>query len=128
MSFSCISDRVIVEGVEHGDGVVAVVVTGEIDYRTSPQLREHLAEHITAGRRHLIVELSTVTFVDSTAIGVLVATAVKLEEAGGCLAVVCAEENERVLRIFEIAGVGSLIPPYSSREEAISAFSLPRTA
>jgi hypothetical protein len=43
------------------------------------------------------------------------------ELGGGSVAVVCAAENKRVLRIFEIVGIDSLLELHSSREEAISA-------
>jgi anti-sigma B factor antagonist len=68
-----------------------------------------------------VLDLSMVTFIDSTAIGVLVGAVMRLREVeGGSLTVVCADENQRVLRIFEIAGVESLITLHSSREEALS--------
>jgi len=52
----------------------------------------------------------------------LVGAAATLGEAGtGSLTVVCAEENERVLRIFDIAGVAAAIALHRSREEALSA-------
>jgi anti-sigma B factor antagonist len=121
MSFFYISDDVAVGGMEHGHDVVVMVAGGEIDYAASPQLSERLADHISVGIRHLVLDLSAVTFIDSTAIGVLVGAVMRLHEAGGgSLAVVCAEENRRVLRIFEIAGVDSLIALHSSREEALS--------
>jgi hypothetical protein len=40
---------------------------------------------------------------------------------GGLLALVCGDENRRVLRILEIAGIDSLIDVHGSRDEAISA-------
>jgi anti-sigma B factor antagonist len=107
-----------------GDGVdVAIVAAGgEIDFAVSPQLRERLAAHVDAGRRRLLLDLSTVTFIDSTAIGVLMGAEMRVRELdGGSLALVCGDENRRVLRILEIAGIDSLIDVYDSRDEAISA-------
>jgi anti-anti-sigma factor len=125
MSFFYIGDNATVQGVEHDEDVLVVVVGGEVDYAASPQLRERVAEDIDAGRRRLVLDLSTATFVDSTAIGVLVGAAVRLNDlGGGSLAVVCSEENEHVLRIFEIAGVDGLIALYDSRAEALSALAM----
>jgi anti-sigma B factor antagonist len=101
-------------------GVGVFVAGGEIDYAASPQLKEHIAQHIKAGTRHLVVDLSPATFIDSTAIGVLVGAARSLAEArGGSLAVVVTHEN--VIEIFEIAGLHNLIALHRSREEALSA-------
>jgi anti-sigma B factor antagonist len=115
-----IGDDVTMDGASD---VAAVVVGGELDYETSPRLRAHLAHAIKAGGRHLIVDLSAVSFVDSTAIGVLVGAVGKLEEiGGGSLAVVCAREN--VLRIFQITGLDNMIPLYPSREEALTTLAM----
>jgi len=122
MSFFFISDEVTTEGLARFGDVVVLVAGGEIDYAASPQLRERLADCVIAGKRRLMLDLSAVTFIDSTAIGVLVGAVMRMHElGGGSLAVVCNEENKRVLRIFEIAGVESLIELHYSREEALSA-------
>ena len=111
---------------DSGDGDLAVLVMGgELDYEVSPQIRARLVGAIKDGRRRLVLDLSDVTFIDSTAIGVLAGTVVKLDEAGGgSLAVVCA--NEKVVQIFEITGLDSVIAVHSSRDEAFSALSFVR--
>jgi anti-sigma B factor antagonist len=105
------------------DGVVVLVVGGEIDYAASPQLRERILANIKANGQRLVLDLSTATFIDSTAIGVLTGAASKLHEAdGGSLAVVCTHEN--VLQIFAISGLESMISLYGSCEEALSALAV----
>jgi anti-sigma B factor antagonist len=121
MGFFYISDDGTVGGAEHGNDVVVLVAGGEIDYSASPQLSERLSERIDGGNARVVLDLSTVTFIDSTAIGALVAAATRLHELGrGTLAVVCPEENRRVVRIFEIAGVDSVIALHNTREGAIA--------
>jgi|SRR5580692_3769849 anti-sigma B factor antagonist len=122
MTFFFIGGDAPARVVEQGDDIVVLVAGGELDYAASPQIREQLAEQINAGVRCLVLDLSTVTFIDSTAIGALAGAAMRLHQLkGGSLAVVCGEENERVLRIFEIAGVTNVITLHRSREEALSA-------
>ena len=117
-----ISDNIAVEDTTDGD-LAIVAMGGELDYEASPQLRARLVGAIKAGGRRLVLDLSDVTFIDSTAIGVLAGTVARLDEAGGgSLAVVST--NEKVLQIFEITGLDSVISLHSSREEAVSAFSL----
>src|ERR1039457_1345700 len=101
------------------DGDLAVLaVDGELDYEVSPQLRVRLVRAIAAGRRRLVLDLSDVTFIDSTAIGVLAGAIARLDEAGGgSLAVVCT--HEKVLQIFEITGLDSVITLHRSRDEAV---------
>ncbi len=120
-SFYIISDDTTIDDVGCGD-VAVLAVGGEVDYSASPQLREVIASHIKTGKRHLVIDLSAATFIDSTTIGVLVGAATRLQEAGGgSLAVVCADENEKVLRIFEITGLDVMIALHRSREEALYA-------
>ena len=56
--------------VEGDKSVIAV--SGELDVFTAPSLDESLAESIDAGRVNLIVDLTDVTFLDSTGLGSLV--------------------------------------------------------
>jgi anti-sigma B factor antagonist len=117
-----ISDNLPVEETSDGD-LAILAMGGELDYEASPQLRARLVGAIKAGGRRLVLDLSDVTFIDSTAIGVLAGTVARLDEAGGgSLAVVST--HEKVLQIFEITGLDSVISLHSSREEAVSAFSL----
>jgi anti-sigma B factor antagonist len=117
-----ISDNLPVEQTSDGD-LAILAMGGELDYEASPQLRARLVGAIKAGGRRLVLDLSDVTFIDSTAIGVLAGTVARLDEAGGgSLAVVST--HEKVLQIFEITGLDSVISLHSSREEAVSAFSL----
>jgi anti-sigma B factor antagonist len=124
MGFFYIGDEATDAVATNGDDVAVLLAGGELDYAASPQLKERLGESIDAGARHLVLDLSMATFIDSTAIGVLVGTVMRLREDGGSLTIVCAGENQRVLRIFEIAGVDSLITLHRSREEALSALVL----
>jgi anti-sigma B factor antagonist len=117
-----ISESLPRKDAERGARAVVLVASGELDYGASPQLKERIRNHIAAGRRHLVLDLTAVTFIDSTAIGTLVGAVTRLREVGGgSVRVVCTEENERVLRIFEISGVANLIALHESLGEALSA-------
>ena len=119
MSFFYLTEDATAQGVD--DDVAILVAGGEIDYAASPQFRERIAEAIGDGMR-LVVDLSPATFIDSTAIGALVGAVMRVREpGGGSQAGVCSEENEQVLRTFDIAGVTGLIALYPSREAALLA-------
>jgi anti-sigma B factor antagonist len=80
-----------------------VVVGGELDLNAAPELRAAVGAAIDGGATTLVVDLSEVTFIDSTAIGVLLAARERLRHAGGTLELVCAEPH--VLRVLEIVGL-----------------------
>lgn len=57
---------------ERAPQVYMVVVEGEVDMSTSPQLRSHLAPLFKKGTSHVIVELSGVSYIDSSGIATLI--------------------------------------------------------
>src|SRR5437870_10711497 len=113
-----IGDEVQVE--EAGPDLAILVVGGEVDYEVSPQLKARMMRAIKAGKRRLILDLTDVTFIDSTAIGVLAGAVERLDETGGgSLSVICT--HEKVIQIFEITGLDSVISVHPSREDALAA-------
>ncbi len=81
-----------------------VVVRGEIDVATSPQLRNELNTLIALGARDITLEFAGVSFVDSSGLGVLVGTYKRLHEAGdGAIRIVGAQPSVR--KVFEITGL-----------------------
>jgi anti-sigma B factor antagonist len=101
------------------DEVGVVVLGGEIDIYSAPQFKEVLVNGIEGGARRVIVDLSGVTFIDSTALGVLVSGAKRVRPRNGNLDIVCTDEN--IIRIFEITGLDRIFGIYSSRSEAMKA-------
>jgi anti-sigma B factor antagonist len=94
---------------ERTDGSVPVIaVAGEIDVATAPQLRECLHRVIAQGQTTVILDLLGVTFLDSTALGVLVGALKRCRELGGELHVVVADA--RIMKIFEITGLTKVFP------------------
>jgi anti-sigma B factor antagonist len=94
---------------ERIDGRVPVLtVTGEIDVATAPQLRESLHGVIVQGQATVVLDLLAVTFLDSTALGVLVGGLKRCRELGGELHVVVADD--RIRKIFEITGLDKVFP------------------
>jgi anti-sigma B factor antagonist len=96
----------IEERVEEGIPVVAVI--GEIDVATAPQLRECLHGVIARGHSSVVLDLLAVTFLDSTALGVLVGALKRCRELGGELHVVVTDP--RIKKIFEITGLNKVFP------------------
>ena len=101
------------------DEVAVVAVTGYVDFDAAPTLKRSVVDCIEAGHSRLVVDLSEAGFIDSTAIGVLVASLKRLQESGGSLVVVCTNENVR--SIFELVGLDEVITLHRSRDDAISA-------
>ncbi|MDQ4041001.1 MAG: STAS domain-containing protein [Actinomycetota bacterium] len=96
-----------------------VAVTGEIDLFTAPELKAALGEAIEAGRRRIVVDLSDTTFLDSTALGVLIGTVKRLRSREGRLTLVNTDAN--IAKTFEITGLDQIFAIFSTRDEAVAA-------
>jgi anti-sigma B factor antagonist len=96
-----------------------VTVAGEVDMATAPSLRDRLNEAIDDGTPLLVVDLSSVTFIDSTGLGVLIGASKRVGVTDGALRLVIAEP--RILKLFEITGLMDLFTIVSSRERALAA-------
>jgi anti-sigma B factor antagonist len=91
-------------------------VVGEVDVYSAPELRERLSELLSAQQPSLIVNLSEVSFLDSTGIGTLVAGLNRAVQFGGSLALAC--DQERILKLFRITGLDSVFAISASVEDA----------
>ena len=100
-------------------GVPVLSVRGEVDVATAPRLRESLAALSDASAAVAVVDLSDVSFVDSTALGVLVSGAKRLRGTGGDLRLVVTEPH--IAKVFAITGLDEVFDIYRSADQAISA-------
>ncbi|MFF3448844.1 STAS domain-containing protein [Streptomyces sp. NPDC002667] len=91
-----------------GEGIALVTVAGELDVETAPELHTRLADEIRGGRRHLLLDLSAVPFMDSSGINALLKAHDAAGRAGGG---VCLVSPARVVqRILDLTGVSLAIP------------------
>jgi anti-sigma B factor antagonist len=97
-------------------GVSVIAVEGELDLSTAPRLKWMLVDSLDAGSPRLVVDLALTTFIDSTALGVLIGVKMRLEDDDR-MAIVCVRPN--VLKIFEFAGVDDAFAIFSTLDEAL---------
>ncbi len=96
-----------------------VAVRGEIDLFTAPELKQKLTDAIEGGRTRIIVDLSETTFLDSTALGVLIGAVKRLRSRDGALVIVNTDQN--IAKTFEITGLDQIFTILSARSEAVAA-------
>lgn len=102
--------------VDRSSGSAAIVVaTGELDAFVAPDLVAAFAE--VAGERHVLADLAAVSFMDSTALGLIVRATRELGEAGAVFRVVLPAGSAR--RIFEITSLDRALPVVSDRESGL---------
>jgi anti-sigma B factor antagonist len=92
-------------------------VEGELDLASAPNLKWALADVLGTGASQLVIDLSGVTFIDSTALGVLVGAHRGLP-AGTRMAIVCSHPD--VLNIFELTGLDATFEMFSTFDDALT--------
>ena len=98
-------------------GIIVVTASGELDSHAAPTLEALLSPLSRRSECDLVVDLAAVSFLDSTGLGVLVATLKHVLESEGRLDVVVA--TPRVLKVFTLTGLDVVIPLHTTLESAL---------
>jgi anti-sigma B factor antagonist len=101
----------------HGHSVVSA--DGELDVSTAPKLRQAVTTALDEGSGTLIVDLSAVTFMDSTTLGVLIGAHNRIRESGGTLGLVCPDD--KILRVLRITGLDKVFTVSATVQDAADA-------
>ena len=96
-----------------------VVLSGEVDIYTAPRFRECMIELLDAGVDKLVIDLSAVTFIDSTALGVLIGGVRRVRAVGGAMTLVVT--SRPVERVLSITGLDRVFDLHATRDAAVEA-------
>jgi len=95
--------------------IVVLEVTGKITIgRDSKQLEWSTDNLLRENKKNIVFDLSGVTHIDSTGVGIIVMTAGQIKQAGGKLRVCTQGHVEKVLRLTGIDRVVELYPTISA--------------
>jgi anti-sigma B factor antagonist len=103
--------------VERADGYTVCRPVGELDAFTVSQFRETLAELASADR--LLIDMSSVPFVDSAGLGALIGGIRRAREHGGEVAVACSRPT--LVRLLKTTGFDRIVTVAEDRESAVAA-------
>jgi anti-anti-sigma factor len=92
-----------------------IQLVGEADVSTQAMSEAFDAE-LAKKPRLLVVDLSGLSFIDSTALGVVMRTQRALQREGGTMALV--SPSPAVARILQLIDIARMIPIYPTLEEA----------
>ena len=98
-----------------GSDRYVITVSGEVDLASSPDLDIAIIAAIESGATSVVVDLTDVSFMDSSGLGVIVRGLKRCREADKDLDLVIT--NERVLKVFGITGLDQVIPIHDSIED-----------
>jgi anti-sigma B factor antagonist len=106
-----------IESATVDGGWPVVVLYGEHDLSTAPELRARL--HELGDTSAVIIDLDQTTFVDSSILGVLVGGLRRARERDVPFGLVLGSEaHPAITRIFELTGLHDVFPIFASRADA----------
>ncbi len=108
----------LVQGIRREGDAVRAALVGEIDLHNSPLVRASLLETLAREQpKRLILNLSAVPYMDSSAIAVLVESLQKIRKIGG--KIYLTNLQPRVKGLLEIARLDAIFVLTGSEEEAM---------
>ena len=103
--------------IDRSAEVVVIAAGGELDAYGAPDLTDAFAQ--VAKEDRVIVDLGSVSFLDSTALGAVVRALRDVDARGGSAQIVLPAGSAR--RIFEITTLDRVLPVSPSRAQALVA-------
>jgi anti-sigma B factor antagonist len=90
-----------------------VAVSGELDLYTSPTLRSSIHDAAAPGRQ-IAVDLTDVSFIDSSGLGALVGALKHVRELDGSFAVIAPDDGP-LSRLLGLTGLDQIVHPVNDR-------------
>jgi anti-sigma B factor antagonist len=98
------------------DEVTVLVVIGDVDLDTAPELRRVIYGAIREGGRRLLVDMTDTSFCDSTGLGVLVGALRRARAENGWIRLV--NPNRQVGKVLRITYLDHVFPVHESLDDA----------
>lgn len=92
---------------------------GEIDLHVSPEVAKSLRTMTAKKPKEVVIDLTKVTYLDSSGLAVLIEGMQNVQEYGGRFAVAGVQES--VKHIFDIARLDQVFQMFSTVDEALAA-------
>ncbi len=112
--------RFEIQREEFEEGIRAIVVRGELDMNTTPELEAVFERVVAEPAGSVVLDLTDCEFIDSTGIALIVNAWQKLEKDGsdGRLVLCCG--NHQVRRLLKLTGIESSISTHEGRAAALA--------
>lgn len=102
------------------DGVLILILDGDLDFHTCVHVREILQTAINQQTSKVLLDLSRVAYIDSSGLATFVEAHQKMKKYGAKLAL--CQLSAAVRSVFEIAKLDMIFTIYGGREDALKAF------
>ncbi|MFD3734501.1 STAS domain-containing protein [Streptomyces sp. NPDC058632] len=99
------------------EDVALFTVQGDLDADTATEFQHHLANQLHHGRRHFLLDLSAVPFMDSSGMNIVLRVYQEARELPGSVHIISPVPAVR--RVLDLTGVSITVPVSQSADEAL---------
>lgn len=99
------------------EDVALVTVAGHLDLDTATEFQAHLANQLHHGRRHFLIDLSEVPFMDSSGMNIILRVYQEARALPGSVHVI--NPTPAVRRVLDLTGVSITVPISDKPEQAL---------
>ena len=101
------------------DSNLVVHLIGELDHHNAQEVRHKIDDIIDKDAiKNLVLDFSSVTFMDSSGIGVVIGRYKRMSSKNGQIAITSINNN--IKRVFELSGIFRIIKTYDKIEDALN--------
>jgi stage II sporulation protein AA (anti-sigma F factor antagonist) len=101
------------------EDTVLLTVEGDLDIDTATELQHHLANQLHHGRRHYLLDVSSVPFMDSSGMNIILRVYQETRDLDGTVYVISPAPAVR--RILDLTGVSLTVPMVDGVDDALAA-------
>ncbi|MEV7130189.1 STAS domain-containing protein [Streptomyces sp. NPDC093260] len=100
------------------EDVALLTVEGYLDVDTATELQAHLANQLHHGRRHFLLDLTGVPFMDSSGMNIILRAYQEVRDRPGSVHIIAP--TPAVRRILDLTGVSITVPVSETVDEALA--------
>ncbi|MFE9174273.1 STAS domain-containing protein [Streptomyces kebangsaanensis] len=100
------------------EDVALLTVGGYLDVDTATELQAHLANQLHHGRRHFLLDLSGVPFMDSSGMNIILRVYQEVRDRPGSVHIIAP--TPAVRRILDLTGVSITVPVSKTADDALA--------
>jgi anti-sigma B factor antagonist len=105
--------------LRHQQDIPVLDVIGEIDIYTTPQFKEAVSAAIDENKPAIVINMTQVTYMDSSGFGTLLSATKRLRPLDGALYL--SGCNEAIQRMLQITRLNTIFGVYDTEADAIAA-------
>ena len=105
---------------ERQDDINIFRLNGQLDSTSSVEFEQKLLQAMSNGSKHMVLSFKDLHYISSAGIRVILKCIKAVNRIDGCITLCCLQDY--VKEVFEISGVGALLPIFATIDDALNEF------